>query len=333
MKRKALITGITGQDGSYLAEFLLAKDYEVHGIIRRESFEKKNCLFNLENCLNDIHLHSASIENHLSLYKVIQLVKPDEFYHLAGQSFVSHDFSDEFALMNTNFHSTLYILSAIIDLVPNCKLYYAGSSEMIGSPEESPQHEKSWFNPKSLYGIAKSASYYAVRSYRQRRKLFACVGILYNHESPRRGYQFVTRKITSVSAEIKLGISKELTLGNLSVTRDWGYAPDYVRGMWLMLQQKKADDFILSTGKSRSVKEFIDVVFEYLQLDVESHIKVDEIFFRDSEVLPLVGNSNKARNILGWRPIKPFKDMVIEMVENDLSLIHRRKRYWCDYEV
>ena len=264
-QKTALITGVTGQDGSYLAEFLLEKGYRVHGIVRRESLEKnRHGLQNLERCIEEIKLHPGSIEDHLSIYKIIQSVKPDECYHLAGQSFVSYDFSEQFTLMNTNFNSTLYLLSSLKELVPKCRFFFAGSSEIFGNPEEAPQHERTWFNPKSVYGIAKVASYHAVRNYRQCHGLHACVGILYNHESPRRGYQFVTRKITAAAARIKLGLQYELQLGNLDATRDWGYAPEYVEGMWQMVQQNQPEDLILATGVSRTVREFVQSVFDYL---------------------------------------------------------------------
>ena len=320
--RSALITGISGQDGSYLAELLLGKGYRVHGIVRRESFEKhKYGLQNLQNCINEIELHPGSIEDHLRLYKIIQSVKPEECYHLAGQSFVSYDFSDEFALMNTNFHSTLYLLSSVKELVPSCRFFFAGSSEMIGTPDTSPQHERTWFNPKSAYGIAKVASYHAVRSYRQRNRLHACVGILYNHESVRRGYQFVTRKITSSAARIKLGLQHELQLGNLDAIRDWGYAPDYVEGMWRMVQHEQPEDLILATGEGRTVREFVKTVFRYLGLDPEVYVRSDPSFYRDSEPVPLIGNASRIYNKLGWSPRKPFQAVVREMVDYDLKLL------------
>jgi len=325
-KRIALITGITGQDGSYLAELLLSKGYQVHGVVRRESFEKsRQGLRNLEACLNDIEIHTGSIEDHLSLYKIVQVVKPDECYHLAGQSFVSYDFSEEFALMSTNFHSTLYLLSSLKELVPHCRFFYAGSSEMIGTPDEAPQHERTWFNPKSVYGIAKAASYHAVRSYRQRNGLYACVGILYNHESPRRGYQFVTRKITSSAVRIQHGLQQELLLGNLEATRDWGYAPDYVEGMWQMLQQEEPEDLVLATGISRTVREFVGTVFAHLGLDPALYVRTDPAFYRDSEPIPLVGDASRILQKLGWQPQKPFELMIQEMVNHEQRLLDQEQ--------
>jgi len=321
-QKTALITGVTGQDGSYLAELLLEKGYRVHGIVRRESLEKnRHGLQNLERCIEEIKLHPGSIEDHLSIYKIIQSVKPDECYHLAGQSFVSYDFSEQFTLMNTNFNSTLYLLSSLKELVPKCRFFYAGSSEIFGNPEEVPQHERTWFNPKSVYGIAKAASYHAVRSYRQCHGLHACVGILYNHESPRRGYQFVTRKITAAAARIKLGLQYELQLGNLDATRDWGYAPEYVEGMWQMVQQNQPEDLILATGVSRTVREFVQSVFDYLGLDSELYVRTDPTLYRESELLPLVGDASRIRAKLGWSPRKNFEQIIQQMVDHDLQLL------------
>ena len=321
-QKTALITGVTGQDGSYLAELLLEKGYRVHGIVRRESLEKnRHGLQNLERCIEEIKLHPGSIEDHLSIYKIIQSVKPDECYHLAGQSFVSYDFSEQFTLMNTNFNSTLYLLSSLKELVPKCRFFFAGSSEIFGNPEEAPQHERTWFNPKSVYGIAKVASYHAVRSYRQCHGLHACVGILYNHESPRRGYQFVTRKITAAAARIKLGLQYELQLGNLDATRDWGYAPEYVEGMWQMVQQNQPEDLILATGVSRTVREFVQSVFDYLGLDSELYVRTDPTLYRESELLPLVGDASRIRAKLGWSPRKNFEQIIQQMVDHDLQLL------------
>ena len=324
-QKTALITGVTGQDGSYLAEFLLKKGYRVHGIVRRESLEKnRHGLQNLERCIEEIKLHPGSIEDHLSIYKIIQSVKPDECYHLAGQSFVSYDFSEQFTLMNTNFNSTLYLLSSLKELVPKCRFFFAGSSEIFGNPEEAPQHERTWFNPKSVYGIAKAASYHAVRSYRQCHGLHACVGILYNHESPRRGYQFVTRKITAAAARIKLGLQYELQLGNLDATRDWGYAPEYVEGMWQMVQQNQPEDLILATGVSRTVREFVQSVFDYLGLDSELYVRTDPTLYRESELLPLVGDASRIRAKLGWSPRKNFEQIIQQMVDHDLQLLEHK---------
>lgn len=324
-QKTALITGVTGQDGSYLAELLLKKGYRVHGIVRRESLEKnRHGLQNLERCIEEIKLHPGSIEDHLSIYKIIQSVKPDECYHLAGQSFVSYDFSEQFTLMNTNFNSTLYLLSSLKELVPKCRFFFAGSSEIFGNPEEAPQHERTWFNPKSVYGIAKAASYHAVRSYRQCHGLHACVGILYNHESPRRGYQFVTRKITAAAARIKLGLQYELQLGNLDATRDWGYAPEYVEGMWQMVQQNQPEDLILATGVSRTVREFVQSVFDYLGLDSELYVRTDPTLYRESELLPLVGDASRIRAKLGWSPRKNFEQIIQQMVDHDLQLLEHK---------
>ena len=245
--RTALITGITGQDGSYLAEFLLAKGYEVHGIVKRETLEDPiHKMPNLSHIRNQIQLHEGSLSDHLNLYKIINQVKPQECYHLAAHSFVNYSLSEELAVMTHNFNSTHFILSTLRELQPECKFFLAGSSEMFGEPNISPQNEDSRHNPKSIYGISKVASSLLVRNYREKENFFACTGILYNHESPRRGYAFVTRKITSTVAKIHLGLENKLMLGNLDAKRDWGCAPKYVEAMWLMLQDKIADDYVIS---------------------------------------------------------------------------------------
>ncbi|MGB5632730.1 MAG: GDP-mannose 4,6-dehydratase, partial [Waterburya sp.] len=265
--KKALLTGITGQDGSYLAEFLLAKGYEVHGIVRRTSIEDAaHKLSNLKEILNKIVLHTASLDNHLSLYKVINQVQPDECYHLAASSFVSYSFDDEFSILSSNFSGTHYLLASIKEIMPVCRFYFAGSSEMFGSASNSPQNELTPFNPRSIYGISKLSSHHLVRNYREQYDLFACTGILYNHESPRRDFKFVTRKITSSVAKIKLGLQDKLYLGNLDAVRDWGYAPDYVYSMWLMLQQDTPRDYVVASGINHSVREFVKYAFDCVGL-------------------------------------------------------------------
>ncbi len=321
--KRALITGITGQDGSYLAELLLSKGYEVHGTIRRATLEDENKLLNIKDIKEKIHLHIGSLDNSFNILKIIGEVKPDELYHLAASSFVSYSFDDEFSIVNFNFTSTHYILAAIKELVPSCKMYFAGSSEMFGNADESPQNEQTPFNPRSVYGISKLSSYYLIKNYRDRFGKFVCTGIMYNHESPRRGYEYVTRKISSSAARIKLGLQDKIHLGNIEGVRDWGYSPDYVEAMWLMLQQEKPDDYVIATGKLHSVKDVLDVAFRHLGLVYNDYVEIDKELYRESERYPLCGDSSKARNVLNWKPQKYFEDMIIEMVDNDLSILNK----------
>jgi len=319
---KALITGITGQDGSYLAEFLLDKGYEVHGIVRRVSLEDPaHRLSRILGIFDRVQLHSASMESYASIFRVVDEVKPDECYHLAAQSFVSYSFNDEFSTLNTNINGTHYMLSAIKERAPECRVYFAASSEMFGNAPFSPQNEETPFNPRSLYGISKVAGFHLTRNYREVYDLFACSGIAFNHESERRGHEFVTRKITSTVAKIKAGQADELRLGNLDAKRDWGYAPDYVRGMWLMLQQNEADNYVLATGEAHSVREFMERSFACAQLDWREHVVVDERFYRPSEVHELKGDSSKAQQVLGWTRTVQFGDLVVRMVQHDLAEI------------
>jgi GDPmannose 4,6-dehydratase len=317
--KKALITGITGQDGSYLAELLLREGYEVHGVVRRVALEDpSHRMQRLKNCFNDIQFHSAALESFPSIYKVFIDVMPDECYHLAAQSFVAYSFEDEFSTLNTNINGTHYVLAAMKELCPHCRFYFAGSSEMFGKVHEVPQNEKTPFHPRSAYGISKVAGFDLTRNYREGYGLFACSGILFNHESPRRGYEFVTRKITYNAARIKLGLAKELRLGNLDAKRDWGHAADYVRAMWLILQHSVADDFVVATGEPHSVREFCEAAFSHVGLNYEHYLIVDKRFFRPAEVDLLMGDSSKARSLLHWSHTTSFKDLVAEMVETDL---------------
>jgi len=322
--KRALITGITGQDGSYLAEFLLEKGYEVHGIVRRVAIEdSEHRLWRIKHLLDKIILHPASMESYASIFNVVDKLKPDECYHLAAQSFVSYSFEDEFSTINTNINGTHYVLSAIKEKAPDCKLYFAGSSEMFGLVKETPQNENTPFHPRSPYGISKVAGFDLTRNYREAYHLFACSGILFNHESPRRGYEFVTRKISNVAAQIKLGLAKELRLGNLEAKRDWGYAGDYVRAMWLMLQQDKPDDYVIATGEAHSVKEFAELAFRHAGLDSEDYLRVDETFYRPAEVQLLMGDYSKAKKILGWKPTVSFKGLIEMMVDSDLKYLKK----------
>lgn len=320
---RALITGITGQDGSYLADLLLEKGYEVHGIVRRVAIEDpEHRLWRILDVKDRIHLHAASLESYPSLFHVLQKVHPDECYHLAAQSFVSYSFEDEFSTMNTNINGTHYVLAALREAAPACKFYFAGSSEMFGKVAEVPQSERTRFHPRSAYGISKVAGYELTRNYREAYGMNCSSGILYNHESPRRGFEFVTRKITSHVARIKLGLAKELRLGNLEARRDWGHAKEYVRAMWLMLQQEKPDDFVIATGEEHSVKEFAEAAFSYVGLDYRDYVVVDPDFMRPAEVDILLGQASKAKERLGWSCKIRFKDLVEEMVEADLRLLN-----------
>src|SRR5438477_12458976 len=257
--KRALITGVTGQDGSYLAEWLLNEGYEVHGIVRRVALENPDHrMWRIRHLLDRITLHAGSLESYPSLFRIIQEVQPQECYHLAAQSFVSYSFEDEFSTMNTNINGTHYMLAAVKDAVPKCRFYFAASSEMMGKVREVPQTENTPFHPRSAYGISKCAGFELTRNYREAYGLHATSGILYNHESPRRGFEFVTRKITSHVARIKTGQINELKLGNLEAKRDWGHARDYVKAQWLMLQQDTPDDYVVATGETHSVREFCE---------------------------------------------------------------------------
>lgn len=316
----ALITGINGQDGSYLAELLLSKGYEVHGIVRREAIEDpSHRLINLRETIGRVTLHAGAIDNHLSLYKIINRVRPDECYHLAAASFVSYSLDDELSVLSSNFNSTHFLLASIRELVPECRFYFAGSSEMFGDAEVSPQNEIARFNPRSIYGISKVAGHHLVANYRRHHKLFACTGILYNHESPRRGYEFVTRKITSSVAKIYLKQADTIELGNLEARRDWGYAPEYVEAMWKMLTADVPDDYVIATGELHSVREFLEMAFAVVGLDYRDYLHVSSNYFRPDEQVPLVGDCGKAAARFGWRPRRKLADIVSEMVQADIQ--------------
>lgn len=321
MPRKALITGLAGQDGSYLAELLLSKGYEVHGIVRRAAIEDTaHKLKNIVHLVDRIHLHVASLDNVLSIIKTVKDVVPDECYHLAASSFVSYSFEDEISILNNNVNSTHYLLASIKEFAPDCRFYFAGTSEMFGNVVDSPQDEQTPFNPRSIYGISKVSGYHLVKNYRQQYSMFACTGILYNHESPRRGYEFVTRKIVSSAVRIKRGLQQTLTLGNLDAYRDWGYAPDYVAAMWLMLQAPAPDDFVVASGETNSVREFVETAFSYLGLDYQQYVTVDPKFFRPAEKVQLCGNPEKIKNHLKWVRTKTLGEIVREMVDCEMQL-------------
>lgn len=323
--KRALITGITGQDGSYLAELLLEKGYEVHGIVRRVAIEDpEHRLWRVLPIKDRLHLHAGSLESLPSLYRVFQEVKPTECYHLAAQSFVAYSFEDEFSTLNANINGTHHVLAALRDCVPTCRFYFAASSEMFGKVRQVPQNELTPFYPRSAYGISKVAGFDLTRNYREAYDIHASCGILYNHESPRRGFEFVTRKISSRAAQIKLGKAKELRLGNLDAKRDWGHAREYVRAMWLMLQQDEPDDYVIATGQQNTVRECAEIAFSCLGLDYREHVVVDEQFFRPAEVETLLGDATKAREKLRWSSEVKFKELVREMTEADFSLLGGR---------
>ena len=318
--KKALITGITGQDGSYLSELLLKKNYKVYGIVRRVALEDEtHRLWRIKHLLNKIEIKSASLESYASIVKIIQKIRPDEIYHLGAQSFVAYSFEDEFSTLNTNINGTHYILSAIKDFSPKTKFYFAGSSEMFGKVQKSKQDENTRFYPRSAYGISKVAGFELTRNYREAYNIFACTGILFNHESPRRGFEFVTRKISSSVAKIKHGKQNYLYLGNINAKRDWGHARDYVKAMWLMLQQKKPLDFVIGTGKMHSVKDFAKLAFSTAGLNYKKYIKFNKKLLRPSEVETLRANYNRAYKQLKWKPTVKFKQLVKEMVLEDIK--------------
>jgi GDPmannose 4,6-dehydratase len=324
MSKKALITGITGQDGSYLAEQLLGIGYEVHGLVRRVALEDPERRFTrIAHLLDRIQLHAASLESYPSIFNVISHHEFDECYHLAAQSFVAESFADGFSTMNTNINGTHYMLAALRELQPKCRFYFAGSSEMFGKVRETPQCETTPFYPRSPYGISKVAGFELTRNYREAYGMFCASGLLFNHEGPRRGFEFVTRKITSTVARIKHGQASELRLGNLDARRDWGHAEDYVRAMHLMLQLDEPDDFVIASGEAHTVRMFCELAFGEVGLNYRDYVVVDERFYRPAEVEALIGDSAKARRVLNWKPNYTFAELVKLMVQNDLAIIAR----------
>jgi GDPmannose 4,6-dehydratase len=325
--KKVLITGITGQDGSYLTEWLLSQDYEVHGIVRRVAFEDPEYrLWRLRHLLNHdrLVLHAASLESYASLLQVIDRVRPDECYHLAAQSFVSYSFEDEFSTISTNVNGTHFVLSALKERAPHCRFYFAASSEMFGNAPEVPQRELTPFYPRSSYGISKVAGFHLTRNYREAYGLYALSGILFNHESPRRGLEFVTRKVANMAARIKQGYAKELRLGNLDAKRDWGYAGDYVKAMWLMLQQETPEDYVIATGVTHAVRELVEVAFGRVDLDWQDYVVINEQLYRPAEIHELRGDYSKAQRQLGWTPTIGFRDLVHMMVDEEMVAVRAR---------
>jgi GDPmannose 4,6-dehydratase len=321
---KALITGITGQDGSYLAELLLEKGYEVHGTVRRVAIEDpEHRLWRLRHILDKVILHAASLESFASVFNVVDKVQPDEIYHLAAQSFVSYSFEDEFSTIGTNINGTHYVLAAMKERAPRARFYFAASSEMYGNAKETPQNENTAFHPRSPYGISKVAGFQLTENYRQAYNLYAVSGICFNHESPRRGFEFVSRKVANTVARIKVGLAKELVLGNLESKRDWGYAADYVKAMWLMLQQPEPDDYVIATGESHSVTELLQTAFAYVGLDYQKYTTIDERLYRPTEIYELRGDSAKARNNLAWQSTVTFERLIHMMVDAELESLTR----------
>jgi GDPmannose 4,6-dehydratase len=317
---RALITGITGQDGSYLAEFLLEKGYEVHGMVRRSSTETFQRLADFR---DDLVLHTGDLLDQRSLVDVLREAEPDEIYNLAAMSFVAASWSQPVLTAEFTAVGVTRILEAMREIVPEARFYQASSSEMFGQVREIPQTETTPFYPRSPYGVAKCYGHFITVNYRESYGLFTSSGILFNHESERRGLEFVTRKVTHGAAAIKLGLQSELALGNLDAERDWGYAMDYVEAMWLMLQHDQPEDFVVATGKVHSVRQLVDVAFEHVALDPARHIRIDERYLRPAEVEHLVGDASKAREKLGWGPRTSFEEMIRRMVDADLELLGR----------
>ena len=323
MKKIALITGITGQDGSYLAELLLQKGYEIHGIVRRVALEEETQrLWRIRNILDDITLHAGSLESYARIFNIVRKIKPDEIYHLGAQSYIGYSFEDEFSTFSMNINGTHYILSAMREFAEKkIKFYFAASSEMFGKVKETPQNENTSFYPRSSYAISKVTGFHLVKNYREAYKIHASNGILFNHESPRRGFEFVTRKISHGVASIKKGLQKKIKLGNIEAKRDWGHAKDYVNAMWLMLQQNEGGDYVVGTGKQHSVQDFAKKAFAHVGLNYKDYIVIDKNLMRPAEVDTLLADYSKAKKVLKWEPKISFDDLVSSMVENDIKNI------------
>ncbi len=320
MTKRALITGLTGQDGSYLAELLLEKGYEVYGFVRRLSLENYD---RIEHVLNNIELVEGDLTDEYSIMDAVAKSRPDEVYNLAAQSFVPTSFSQPMLTAQSDGLGVLRWLEAIKRLKPDARFYQASTSEMYGKVREVPQSERTAFHPRSPYGVAKTFGFYTTMNYRESYGLHASNGILFNHESPRRGLKFVSRKVTDGAARIKLGLAKELPMGNLEAKRDWGFAGDYVNAMWLMVQQEQADDYVVAMGEERSVRDLCRIAFETVGLDYEQYVTVDPAFYRPAEVDLLIGDASKAHERLGWKPQVSFEQMVRMMVEADLKRLSK----------
>jgi GDPmannose 4,6-dehydratase len=315
-KRQALITGITGQDGSFLAELLLEKGYEVHGMVRRLSSENYS---RIEAIRDRLHLHTGDLLDERSLVSVLRASQPDEIYNLAAMSFVPTSWSQPTLTAEFTAVAVMRMLEAMREVCPEARFYQASSSEMFGKVRETPQNETTPFYPRSPYGVSKAFGHFITVNYRESYGLYACSGILFNHESERRGLEFVSRKVSHQVAAIKLGMAQEIRLGNLDARRDWGYAPDYVEAMWLMLQQDEAEDFVVGTGTDHSVRELVEIAFDHAGLNPDDHVVLDPQLLRPAEVDRLVGDGARAREVLGWEPKTGFEQMVRLMVDADVS--------------
>ena len=313
MKKKAVIVGVYGQDGSYLAELLIKKKYYVYGIVNKVK-EKK-----FKNGTKNLKILNISINNYAQISNLIKKIKPSEIYHFGSKSFINYDFDSEFFNLNPSINGTNFLLTAIKEFSPKTKFYFAASSEIFGNPKKSPQNENHQFNPRSAYGISKLAGYHLTKNYREAHGLYACSGILYNHESPRRGNFFVTKKIAKTTARIKKGLDKKIHLGNINAKRDWGYSKDYVKYMWKSLQLRKPQDFILGTGKLHSVKDFLKISFERVNLDYRKYLVIDKKFFRKENKINLVADNKLAKKKLNFKQSKSFKEIVHEMVDFELE--------------
>lgn len=320
--KKALITGISGQDGSYLAELLLSKDYQVFGAFNCDSKNLKN----IEHLLDKIELVEYQLNDEKLAENLIKKIQPDECYHLAGSSFVDYSKDNQDLILNNNLNSTNFLLEAIKNYAPNCRFFLAGSSEMFGLSNESPQSENSIFNPQNIYGISKLKAFDSVKNYRQNYKIFACCGILYNHESPRRNPIFLTRKISQSVAKIHLGIENKIELGDIESARDFGYAKDYVEAIFLMLQNSQALDYVISSGNIYRVKDILKIAFDYVNLDYKKFIKINPDFIRPSPKIQLFGDNSKIKKDLNWQPQTNIKKIIYEMIENDIVLIKSQNK-------
>ena len=318
--KRALITGITGQDGSYLAELLLDKGYEVYGIVRRSSIEKFD---RIQHIKDRVKLVQGDLTDQSSLDEAVRVHQPDEVYNLASQSFVPTSWNQPVLTADVTGAGVTRILEAVRKYKPDAKFYQASSSEMYGKVTEVPQHEKTLFHPRSPYAVAKVYAHYFTVNYRESYDLFACSGICFNHESPRRGLEFVTRKVSHTVASIKLGLAGELRLGSLEASRDWGYAPEFVEAMWLMLQQPEPDDYVVATGRTNTVKDLVEAAFGHVELDWRDYVKIDQAHFRPAEVDSLVGDASKAKQRLGWESKTEFSSIVELMVESDIDFLSK----------
>ena len=317
-RKRALVTGITGQDGSYLAEFLLEQGYQVFGVVRRSSTERFD---RIEGVRDKVDLLHGDLLDQSSLVRALEVARPDEIYNLGAQSFVPTSWNEPVLTAEFTGVGVTRLLEAVRQVCPDARFYQASSSEMFGKVRETPQRETTPFHPRSPYGVAKVYGHYITVNYRESYGLFSCSGILFNHESPRRGKEFVTRKITAGAAAIKQGLQKELRLGNLDAQRDWGFAGDYVRAMWLMLQQEEPDDYVIATGESHTVRECAQIAFDQAGLDWEQYVRVDDALLRPAEVDLLIGDATKAHEKLGWRPEIGFEQLIRMMVDADLELL------------